>query len=74
LLDRRPLRDIDELHSEVRAIVLHDGSPQVELDCDYNLRYKYTLEAIAAVSGRRTDDAQPERLVDRLKFAPVRKP
>jgi hypothetical protein len=78
-LNRRPLADLDELRAALRAILLSDGppalggsGPQVELDCDYNLRYDAILQAIAAISGDRTEDGA--RLVDRLKFAPRRPP
>jgi biopolymer transport protein ExbD len=80
-LNRRPLANLDELRSALRAILLGDddlpapagSGPQIELDCDYNLRYAETLRAIAAVCGDRTDDGRT-RLVDRLKFAPRRPP
>jgi biopolymer transport protein ExbD len=50
-----------------------DEGPEVEIDLDYNLRYVHVIEAITAVTGQRQGD-QIERLVERIKFAPPRKP
>ena len=56
------------------------GSPlaqetEVELDADYGLDYRYVIQAITAVSGR-FDPVSREviRYVDKVKFAPPRKP
>lgn len=50
-----------------------DEGPEVEIDLDYNLRYEHVIAAITAVTGQRQGD-QIERLVERIKFAPPRKP
>jgi biopolymer transport protein ExbD len=50
-----------------------EEGPEVEIDLDYNLRYTYVIAAITAVTGQRQGD-QIERLVERIKFAPPRKP
>ncbi len=50
-----------------------DEGPEVEIDLDYNLRYEHVIAAITAITGQRQGD-QIERLVERIKFAPPRKP
>ena len=73
-------REFTALHGEIRAIVGDDRGPgsiaantEVELDCDYSLRYEYVVEAISAVSGYvdpRTNSII--RLIEKIKFAPPR--
>lgn len=48
------------------------SSAEVELDCDYELRYNYVIEAITAVSGY-VQDGSIQKLVEKIKFAPPRK-
>jgi biopolymer transport protein ExbD len=48
------------------------SSAEVELDCDYELRYNYVIEAITAVSGY-VQDGSIQKLVEKVKFAPPRK-
>ena len=47
---------------------------EVELECDYHLRYEYVMDAITAVSGYidRTPDGQAQivELVKKIKFSP----
>ena len=54
------------------------GSPaeegEVELDCDYQLKYQYVVKAMDAVSGKITDDGTVARLMQKIKFTPVKKP
>jgi biopolymer transport protein ExbD len=50
-----------------------EDGPEVELDLDYNLRYAHVISAISAVTGQRQGD-EVKRLVERIKFAPPRKP
>ena len=45
---------------------------EVELDCDYGLRYEHVVQAITAVSGVREDDDTITKLVEKVKFAPPR--
>jgi len=70
----------DRLNEEIIRLVGRPGSPlaqetEVELDADYDLNYRYVIQAISAVSGR-FDPASREivRYVDKIKFAPPRKP
>lgn len=55
------------------------GSPlrdetEVTLDADYNLDMQYTVSAISACTGRRTEDGKIVRYVENIKFAQPRKP
>ncbi|MCA9092718.1 MAG: biopolymer transporter ExbD [Planctomycetaceae bacterium] len=70
----------DRLNEEIIRLIGHPGSPlaqetEVELDADYGLDYRYIIQAITAVSGR-FDPVSREvvRYVDKVKFAPPRKP
>ena len=45
---------------------------EVELDCDYGLRYEHVIQAISAVSGYRDDTGNIVKLVEKVKFAPPR--
>jgi biopolymer transport protein ExbD len=63
------------LHNHIAGLV-GDGSlaasAEVELDCDYGLKYEYVIEAITAVSGTVAPDGQIIKLVEKIKFAPPR--
>ena len=52
----------------------NDGTegPEVEIDLDYDLHYKYIIQAVTSVTGYKSGD-NIVRLVQRIKFAPVRK-
>jgi len=46
-------------------------SAEVELHCDYNLRYAYVVKAIDAVSGKvNREDNSIIKLVEKIQFAP----
>lgn len=45
---------------------------EVEFDCDYNLRYEEVVNAVSAVSGYVTPDGQIVKLIEKLKFSPIR--
>jgi biopolymer transport protein ExbD len=67
---------IQQLHNEINSIVGNESptsreSYEVELDCDYDLRYEYVVQAITAVSGYKQGD-QIVKLVEKIKFAPPR--
>jgi biopolymer transport protein ExbD len=64
-----------QLHNYIAGLV-GDGSlaasAEVELDCDFGLKYEYVIEAITAVSGKVNPDGQTIKLVEKIKFAPPR--
>lgn len=82
-LGQRALQSFGALNQEIRAIVGGETGPgslaetaEVELDCDYQLRYAHVIDAITAVSGYVADDAEGGRvvrLIEKIKFAPPRK-
>jgi biopolymer transport protein ExbD len=65
------------LHAQIRGIVRDAGGPgsvadtEVELDCDYNLKFDYVIEAITAVSGY-VEQGRIIRLIEKVKFSPPR--
>jgi len=46
---------------------------EVELDCDYQLRYEYVIEAITHVSGYIDPEGRVVKLIEKIKFAPPRR-
>ena len=64
-----------QLHNQVAGLV-GDGSlaasAEVELDCDYALKYEHVIEAITAVSGSIGPGGETIKLVEKIKFAPPR--
>ncbi len=82
LLTKRPMRDFDQLHLEIRGAVDDAGGPgsagakatEVELDCEYQLRFEYVIDAISAISGHVTDDGRIIKLIEKIKFSPPRAP
>jgi len=74
-MDERPVGSLRELHDRIRRTVRRLGrAGEVEFDCDYRLRYAHVLRAIAAVSGYRADDGKTtEPLIEKVKFAPLRR-
>lgn len=65
----------DKLRSHIRSLVEDEGGPgtaserEVELECDYDLDYKYVIRAITAISGY-IKDGQRFKLIERIRFAP----
>jgi len=67
-----------ELRERVIQIIGDDASPgtiaedtEIELDCDYNLRFEYAIDAITAVSGK-IQHGEIIKLIDKIRFAPPR--
>lgn len=81
-MGQRKLTTFKELHHQVREVSGLDrgpagtsGSAEVELDCDYNLKFEYVVNALSAISGYLTEDKQSVvRMIEKIKFAPPRKP
>jgi biopolymer transport protein ExbD len=82
LLVQRPLRNFAELNREIRGAVsestgpasLETGELEVELDCEFQLRFEYVIDAISAVSGYVTDDGRIVNLVEKIRFSPPQTP
>ena len=71
----------DELHEHVLSVIRTDSGPglagdvEIEIDCDYGLKYKHVIAAITAVLGHRSAaDGTVIKLIEKLRFAPPRKP
>jgi biopolymer transport protein ExbD len=47
-------------------------SLEVEIDCDYQLRYDHAIAAVTAISGTRSPSGELVPLVERVKFSPPR--
>ncbi len=67
------------LNNEILKIIGYPGNPltkdiEVEIDADYNLRYQYTVNAISACLGRLDENGHLIRFVEKIKFAPPRRP
>jgi biopolymer transport protein ExbD len=81
LLNKRPIRNFAELRSEIRNAVMDSAGPgsaaedtEVELDCPYQLRFEYVIDAMDAVSGYVTPDGRVVRLISKVRFSPPRAP
>jgi biopolymer transport protein ExbD len=71
----------DGIRSKISKIITDAGgagpggvreTAEVELDCDFNLKYEYVIQAITAVSGYKQADGTLVRLVEKVKFSPPR--
>jgi biopolymer transport protein ExbD len=78
-MGQQQLPDFEALHLQIRSLLpaspipgASDGA-EVELDCDYNLKYENVIQAITSVSGYVGDEGVV-RLVEKIKFAPPRPP
>ncbi|MDP6443837.1 MAG: biopolymer transporter ExbD [Pirellulaceae bacterium] len=73
--------DINGVHLWIVNYIGDDTGPsprqetaEVELDCDYNLRYEHVIAAVTAVSGYVDPNDNVVKLVEKIKFAPQRDP
>jgi biopolymer transport protein ExbD len=80
-LNNNSFEDFEQLHNYIIAIIGPERGPgsaqetaQVELDCDYNLRYEYVVRAITAVSGHLDETGRVVELVEKIKLAAPRPP
>jgi biopolymer transport protein ExbD len=77
----RTLASFADLHKQVMSIVGSDAGPdaasrdtEVELDCDYNLKYQYVIRAVTAVSGYVTPEGHIVKLIEKIKLSQPKKP
>jgi biopolymer transport protein ExbD len=72
--------DFEALRQKIVGIVGVNTGPggaentEVELDCDYGLKYINVVKAITAVSGMPQPDGTVVELVKKIKFTPPKKP
>jgi biopolymer transport protein ExbD len=72
----------DDLRNQIASIVGDERGPgsvqstaEVELDCDYELKYENVIRAITAVSGYPAQEGGGVvRLIEKIKFSPPRQP
>jgi len=65
-----------QLHLEIRNLVGDSGGPgsteqEVEIEADYELKYRYAMDAITAITGYIDDNGEQHKLVERVRFAPL---
>jgi biopolymer transport protein ExbD len=81
-IGRRVIPSFEDLRKEVQKICNAERgpaaagmTPEVEFECDYNLRYENVIEAVTAVTGYLADNDQTVvRLVEKIRFIPTAKP
>jgi biopolymer transport protein ExbD len=81
VMGQRKVSSFKELQQNIRDIAGLDrgpagssGNTEVELDCDYNLKYSYVVDVLTAISGYLSEDKHTiVRLIDKIKFAPIHK-
>ncbi len=80
-LNDKAISDFAQLHANVISIVGKDTGPnraadesEVELDCDYNLKYMNVVKAITSVSGYLAADNHVVKLIQKIKFSPPKRP
>ncbi len=77
-LNESHMSGFGQLRRRIIALVGDDTGPgslaastEIELDCDYKLRFEYTINAITAVSGE-VRNGEIVKLIEKIKFAPSR--
>ena len=75
-MNGQPVGDFEDLRKRIISLVGTDSGPnslaertEVELDCDYGLKYVNVVRAITAVSGK-VQDGQIVELIKKIKFTP----
>jgi biopolymer transport protein ExbD len=77
-MNGQPVGDFEELRRRIVDLVgTGPGSnadrTEVELDCDYGLKYVNVVQAITAVSGQVQPDGSVVDLIKKIKFTPPKK-
>ena len=65
-----------QLHEAIRGMINDAGGPgstdqEVEIEADYDLKYRYAMNAITAITGEIDDNGIQHKLVERVRFAPL---
>ncbi|MEX0677521.1 MAG: biopolymer transporter ExbD [Pirellulales bacterium] len=74
------LANFAALREQVISIVGSDAGPgaaeksEAELDFDFNLKYRYVIAAVTAISGYISPDGHIVTLIQKIKFSPPKKP
>ncbi len=72
----------DSMRRGVRDQIGDDPGPaaqssdenEVEFDCDYNLKFKFVIDAITAVSGYVDDNDNVVKIIEKIKFSQPKDP
>lgn len=76
-LNDKSFPGFEQLHLEIVQQIGDAGpdvrqSAEVELNCDYDLRYEYVIAAITAVSGYvDPESGEIVKLVEKIRFSPI---
>ncbi len=79
-MDDRPIPNFNALHEQIMARVGGDAGPgaadsiEAEINSDYNLKYRYVIAAVTAISGYVTPDGHIVKLIQKINFSPPKKP
>ena len=65
-----------QLQSKVRELIGDAAGPgpsdqEVEIDADFNLKYRYAMNAITAVTGYVDETGEQHKLIERVRFSPL---
>ncbi len=65
-----------QLQTQIRGLIGDAAGPgpsdqEVEIDADFNLKYRYAMNAITAVTGYVDDNGEQHKLVERVRFSPL---
>jgi biopolymer transport protein ExbD len=71
--------NFDKLRDHIISVIGDARGPgsiqetaEVELDCDFHLKYEYVIQAVTSVSGYLDASGNIVKLVEKVKFAPPR--
>ncbi len=80
-LNEQEFPQLSDLRGYILNLVGTDAGPdeglqgaEVEIDCDYQLRYEFVVAAITQVSGYVANDGSVVKLIEKIKFSPPRQP
>ncbi|MGI9429737.1 MAG: biopolymer transporter ExbD [Bythopirellula sp.] len=65
-----------QLHEAIRGMINDAGGPgstdqEVEIEADYDLQYRFAMNAMTAITGEIDDNGEQHKLVERVRFAPL---
>ena len=79
-MNDRQFTEFGRLHAYIRGLIGDESGPgsvgdaEIEIDCDYQLRYLHAIDAVTAVSGYLDANGNVIKLIDKIKFSQPEKP
>jgi biopolymer transport protein ExbD len=76
----RKLPNFAALREQIISIVGNDAGPgaaentEAEIDFDFDLKYRYVIAAVTAISGYVSPEGHIVKLIQKIKFSPLKKP